>query len=102
MTLLSIPTLSIPKVRQLVDGRLDGVPLALAVALVDVGAGVADDVHADFLRNLQALHPGDEGGAEAVEALPGLLAPAGGGVAGVDAGGLDELDEEGAWACIAA
>lgn len=69
---------------------------------MDVGAGVADDVHADFLRDLEALHPGDEGGAEAVEALPRLLAPAGGGVAGVDAGGLDELDEEGAWACIAA
>ncbi len=69
---------------------------------MDVGAGVADDVHADFLRDLEALHPGDEGGAEAVEALPGLLAPAGSGVAGVDAGGLDELDEEGTWACIAA
>lgn len=92
----------LPQVRQLVDGRLDGVPLALAVALMDVGAGVADDVHADFLRNLEALHPGDEGSAEAVEAFPGLFAPAGGGVAGVDAGGLDELDEEGAWACIAA
>lgn len=92
----------LPQVRQLVDGRLDGVPFALAIALVDVGAGVADDVHADFLRDLEALHPGNEGGAEAVEALPGLLAPAGGGVAGVDTGGLDELDEEGAWACIAA
>ena len=58
---------------------------------MDVGAGVADDIHADFLRNLEALHPGDEGGAEAVEALPGLLAPAGGGVAGVDAGGLERV-----------
>lgn len=92
----------VAKVRQFVDRRFDGIPLALAVALVDVGAGVADDVHADFLRDLEALHPGDEGGAEAVEALPGLLAAAGGGVAGVDACGLDELDEEGAWACIAA
>ena len=92
----------LPQVRQLVDGRLDGVPLALAVALMDVGAGVADDVHADFLRDLEALHPGDEGGAEAVEAFPGLLAPAGGSVAGVDPGGLDELDEEGAWARVAA
>jgi len=90
-----------PQVWQLIDSRLDGVPFSLAVPLVDVGAGVADDVHADLLRDLEALHPGDEGGAEAVEALPGLLAPAGGGVAGVDAGSLDELDEEGAWARIA-
>ncbi len=65
---------------------------------MDVGAGVADGFHSDFLRDLEALHPGDEGGAEAVEALPGLLAPAGGGVAGIDADGLDELDEECAWA----
>lgn len=43
---------SVTKVRQLVDGRLDGVPFALAVALMDVGAGVADDVHADFLGDL--------------------------------------------------
>ena len=93
---------SVTKVGQLIDRRLDRVPLALAVTFVDVGAGVADDVHADLLGDLEALHPGDEGGAEAVEAFPGLLAPAGGGVAGVDSGSLDELDEEGAWACVAA
>ena len=40
------------EVWKFIDGRLDGVPLALAVAFMDVGAGVADDVHADFLGDL--------------------------------------------------
>jgi len=68
---------------------------------VDVGAGVAYDAHADLLGNLHALHLGNEGGAEAVEALAGLLAPAGDGIAGVYAGGLEHLDEDRAGARLA-
>lgn len=54
--------------------HLSNLNLCLVVALVDAGASMADDVHADFLGNLQALHLGDHGGSEVVEALPGLLA----------------------------
>ena len=68
---------------------------------MDVGAGVADDVHAGLEGDLEALEAADEGGSEAVEALTGLLAPAGHGMAGVDAGLLDDVHEEGAWAFVA-
>ncbi len=62
---------------------------------------MADDVHANVLGNLQALHLGDHGGPEAVEALPGLLAPAGHGIAWVDPCGFDHLDEIGAGPLLA-
>ena len=68
---------------------------------MDVGAGVADDVHAGLEGDLEALEPADEGGPEAVEALTGLLAPAGHGMTGVNPGLLDDVHEEGARAFIA-
>ena len=100
MELLAVGYLA-SQVRQLVDCGLDGVPLALAVPFVDVGAGMADDVHAGLEGDLEALEPADQGGAKAMEALPGLLAPPGHGMAGVDAGLLDDVHEEGAWAFVA-
>ena len=68
---------------------------------MDVGAGVADDIHAGLEGDLQALEPADEGGPEAVETLTRLLAPAGHGMTGVDAGRLDDVHEEGARAFVA-
>ncbi len=63
---------------ELVDRGPDVVPLALTVDVMHVGAGVADDFHAYVLSNALGLHGGDEGGAEAMEALLGLATLAGG------------------------
>ena len=79
--------------RELVDRGADVVPLALAVDVVNVGAGVADDLHAYVLGYALGLHGGYEGGAEAVEALLGLAALPGGRALRIHAGLLHDLDK---------
>ena len=77
---------------QLEDGRLDRGLLVVAVDLVHVGVGVADDHHAHFLRHLLALEHGDHGMAEAMEALLGELVLTLG-VARIDTGATHDFDE---------
>ena len=81
------------QLRELVDRGPDVVPLALAVDVMNVGAGVADDLHAYFSGDFHGLHCRDERGAEAVETLLGLAAFTGGRALRVDAGLLHDLDE---------